>query len=689
TPAFPPEPPVYADAAYAQQQAAYAAFYQSQQAAVGSSAYYNQQYPQHYPSYPVPGTGGYPAQAAYDWSGYQLHQHTYAAPAMTASSLGASTAPSAPSATPTPTPTPSVKPFTLNAKVTTKPAYTLVKPRKLQESPLAQLSEQEAKPAPEKKADGYPPSLRSYVVRSQESCSAEDWPAAQKMIHALIVKVMNANALHSTDWDNMALPSVNSKMGASNLASESKKRKITATPANDRTSFAAKKASSIEEAYNASIPSAANNYNAKNAGSSPMDIDVPVNGSTEKPWSTRKHAVVAYSAKDPGSPAPVTKLKASKTKSKSPLVSSSYTSTPGSDDEDTSLLRLPPSQRNAELAKRQQRKGRFEGPAEEMARLKTEKDLEVKRAQAAFLRAGAEGNPDVIDWDKFTIIGTSTDLEKRYLRLTSAPDPSTVRPLHILRRTLDLLVNKWKEEQNYTYICDQFKSLRQDLTVQRIKNDLTVSVYETHARIALEKGDLGEYNQCQAQLLQLYKLHKLDGSIDEFTGYRILYLVHTSNRTELIKVIGELNEREKGGQSIKHALNVRTAIAIGDYHRLFLLYNTCPKMSMYLMDQFIERERFRAMKVMCRAYRETLPVAHIANELGFVDAADLVADSATEIARGRKACTKWLKGLTPKVAWVDNIANGSGSLTTRPSLATFAALVESSKMKGVDIKGQL
>lgn len=97
-----------------------------------------------------------------------------------------------------------------------------------------------------------------------------------------------------------------------------------------------------------------------------------------------------------------------------------------------------------------------------------------------------------------------------------------------------LLKSKWKENHNYAYAVDQFKSMRQDLTVQRIKNEFTVEVYEIHARIALEAKDLGEYNQCQSMLRQLYELG-LKGHPEEFLSYRIMYLLHTRNRA------GEIN----------------------------------------------------------------------------------------------------------------------------------------------------
>ena len=209
-------------------------------------------------------------------------------------------------------------------------------------------------------------------------------------------------------------------------------------------------------------------------------------------------------------------------------------------------------------------------------------------------------DPPMEKRDLGPIVGRCQTLEKKYFRLTSAPNPDSVRPLEVLEKTLELLKDKWRKDNNYSYICDQFKSLRQDLTVQHIKTDFTVNVYEIHARIALEKGDLGEYNQCQTQLRALYA-QKLGGHPLEFKAYRILYFLHTCNRADMNDVLADLTPAEKQEAPIKHALEARSALALGNYHRFFKLYIDTPNMGAYLMDMFVARERLAALVNICKA----------------------------------------------------------------------------------------
>lgn len=58
---------------------------------------------------------------------------------------------------------------------------------------------------------------------------------------------------------------------------------------------------------------------------------------------------------------------------------------------------------------------------------------------------------------------------------------------------------------HFLSFLSSLQGMRQDCTVQHIRNELAARVYEAHARAALEYGDVAEYNQCQSQVAVLYQ----------------------------------------------------------------------------------------------------------------------------------------------------------------------------------------
>jgi len=267
-----------------------------------------------------------------------------------------------------------------------------------------------------------------------------------------------------------------------------------------------------------------------------------------------------------------------------------------------------PGLTSGELHARQQRQRRFDKLSKAPLRYK-----EVERVEQ-------------IDWenlDKYVIKGTCTDLEKKYFRLTSAPNPATVRPENVLREALKLVKSKWKESPNYQYTVDQLKSIRQDMTVQHIKNDLAVDVYETNARISLENGDTQNFNQCQIAVRDLYK-EGLAGSHAEFAAYRIMYTAFYLNTNRgMSKLLHELGGQTRKHPAVIHASSVRQAVAGNNFVAFFRLLNDAPFMGAYLMDVYTTSMRTRALRTICRSYRPLVPVDFIYERLGFDDEEEL------------------------------------------------------------------
>jgi len=151
---------------------------------------------------------------------------------------------------------------------------------------------------------------------------------------------------------------------------------------------------------------------------------------------------------------------------------------------------------------------------------------------------------------------------------------------------------------------------------QSIKNQFTVQVYETHARLFLENYDFGEFSQCQSQLRLLYQL-QIPGSIMEFTSYQILNAIQTKNNLSLTAILVTITEEMKNDEHIKHALKVREAVALDDYYNFFKLYSRAPAMSSYLLDKMADSMRLVAIKRIYKSIRPSVDVSWLSKQIGY------------------------------------------------------------------------
>eukprot|EP00934_Nitzschia_sp_Nitz4_P006987 Nitzschia sp. Nitz4//scaffold220_size35126//22240//24443//NITZ4_007834-RA/size35126-augustus-gene-0.36-mRNA-1//1//CDS//3329542541//6977//frame0 len=236
--------------------------------------------------------------------------------------------------------------------------------------------------------------------------------------------------------------------------------------------------------------------------------------------------------------------------------------------------------------------------------------------------------------------GTCQELEKDFLRLTAHPVPERVRPKSVLQQHVANLQQEYyhhdtessqQQRRGYLWFCSQLKAVRQDMTVQHIQDNFAIDVYELHARIALQEGDINEFNQCQTQLQDLYHSRRqkvLDTQQGEegeaapneaeFAAYRLLYHVYltttdtyTEGSTAMYKVLKFLQCDDasvsfRDHPVITHALQVREAVSSMDFVRFFALHRRTPHLGHCLTSCMIPYMRYQALLYIVKAYRPAI-----------------------------------------------------------------------------------
>lgn len=204
------------------------------------------------------------------------------------------------------------------------------------------------------------------------------------------------------------------------------------------------------------------------------------------------------------------------------------------------------------------------------------------------------------------IVGTSQKLEKQYLRLCGDQeiDPSLLRPLPVLKKSLEYCLDKFRQSGDYEYISEQLRSIRQDLKVQNIEDPFNVLVYETHSRLAIQYGDWSNFQQSVSNLEPLYNknLGKYE-NICEFWTYRILFLIAVDDVEGLYSFIPKIDQQMMKDKGIQFALKAWTIASSFEWMRFYEMMKDSTPLIAGVMNLKLQSLRDKILNCIRKSFR--------------------------------------------------------------------------------------
>ncbi|KAG2386287.1 hypothetical protein C9374_002733 [Naegleria lovaniensis] len=212
---------------------------------------------------------------------------------------------------------------------------------------------------------------------------------------------------------------------------------------------------------------------------------------------------------------------------------------------------------------------------------------------------------------------------KAYQRAAAGTVPvaSQVRPPHILRKSLDYLINEILDRDDASYhevflfIRDRARAVAQDLTVQHIRDERSVDLHEIIARFHImshhllaEEEDFDAHqnlkllNNYLKSLQEFYSELRMSGiscpNESEFTCYFILNRL--SSDQEVMRCLKSLPNDILNSPEVNFAIKVFDAFSTNNYSRFFKLVDEATYLNACIMHIYFPTVRKSALQTMNR-----------------------------------------------------------------------------------------
>ncbi|KAJ4791716.1 SAC3 family protein B [Rhynchospora pubera] len=224
---------------------------------------------------------------------------------------------------------------------------------------------------------------------------------------------------------------------------------------------------------------------------------------------------------------------------------------------------------------------------------------------------------------------TTKSLAVKMYNRTAERDPGRIRPLPVLVRTMDYLLELMDRPYGddflrlYNFLWDRMRAVRMDLRMQHISDLDTISMLEQMAAHIIAMHDFCEYNKGEGfsegfdahlnieqmnkasmELFQMYEDHKRKGiavpTEKEFRGYYALLKLdkHPGYKVEPAELsldLAKMSSEVRHSPEISFAREVAKACRMGNYISFFRLAKKATFLQACLMHAHFSKLRIEAL----------------------------------------------------------------------------------------------